>query len=510
MSVTENRYTGDGSTVLFSFTFPYIDASDVKVSLNGTDTTAYSLANATTVEMDAAPALGQAVRVYRATDDSALAATFYPGSAIRAADLNDNLEQVLFISQEVKAQSESTEAAAIAGTAQNALDTANAASATAAAALNTANAAETTANGIASTASTALANSSAAVATADGIAATANTALSNSTAAVNAAAAALGFRNRIINGGMLIDQRNNGGAVTINASLLTYSVDRWAGFGMASAGVFTLNRSTTAPSGFAYSLAAVCTTADSTIAAGDRYLINQPIEGHNTADLGFGAAGAKTVTLSFWVQSSLTGTYCAALVNATSSRSYVAEYDINVADTWEYKTITITGDTSGTWLSDNGIGVVARFALATGTTYQTTANAWAAGNFNATSNQVNWMSSSSSRTFRITGVQLEPGPTATPFEQRPVGAELALCQRYYCRQMAQAQSASIGFMSTPVYFPVEMRAIPTRTNISPGSQVSAVASALTPSSATSAYFQIQATVSGGYILNRLDAYSAEL
>jgi hypothetical protein len=106
--------------------------------------------------------------------------------------------------------------------------------------------------------------------------------------------------------------------------------------------------------------------------------------------------------------------------------------------------------------------------------------------------------------------QLEPGHVATPFEQRPIGTELALCQRYYCEQIAHAQSAGIGYMITPVYFPVEMRAIPTRTNISPGSQVSATAQVLTPSNATAAYFQIQATGNGGYILNRLDAYSAEL
>jgi hypothetical protein len=272
-----------------------------------------------------------------------------------------------------------------------------------------------------------------------------------------------GFRNRIINGDMRIDQRNGGGAVTINASSLTYSVDRWAAFGMASAGVFTINRSTTVPSGFANSLAAVCTTADSTIAAGDRYIINQPIEGFNAADLGFGAAGAQTVTLSFWVQSSLTGTYCAALINSDGNRSYVAEYDINAANTWEYKTITVAGDTSGTWLSDNGIGVAIRFTLATGTTYQTTANAWAAGNFNATSNQVNWMSSSSSRTFRITGVQLEPGPVATPFERRPIGTELALCQRYYetGRVSAFATATNTHHLGAPCFYKVTKRAVPT-------------------------------------------------
>jgi hypothetical protein len=240
-----------------------------------------------------------------------------------------------------------------------------------------------------------------------------------------------GTRNRIINGDMRIDQRNAGAPVTVNNSAEFYATDRWFGFGMTTAGVFTLNRSTVAPTGFTNSLAASCTTADASIAAGDRYFVNQAIEGFNAADLGFGAAGAQAVALSFWVQSSLTGTYCAALINSAGNRSYVAEYSIAVANTWEYKTIYIPGDTTGTWLSDNGIGVGVRFTLATGTTYQTTANAWAAGNFNATSNQANWMSSSSSRTFRITGVQLEPGPVATPFEQRPIGTELALCQRYY-------------------------------------------------------------------------------
>jgi hypothetical protein len=218
-----------------------------------------------------------------------------------------------------------------------------------------------------------------------------------------------GTRNRIINGDMRIDQRNAGAPVTVNNSAEFYATDRWFGFGMTTAGVFTLNRSTVAPTGFTNSLAASCTTADASIAAGDRYFVNQAIEGFNAADLGFGAAGAQAVALSFWVQSSLTGTYCAALINSAGNRSYVAEYSIAVANTWEYKTIYIPGDTTGTWLSDNGIGVGVRFTLATGTTYQTTANAWAAGNFNATSNQANWMSSSSSRTFRITGVQLEPG-----------------------------------------------------------------------------------------------------
>ena len=277
----------------------------------------------------------------------------------------------------------------------------------------------------------------------------------------------LSNRNRIINGDMRIDQRNAGAAVTINASSATYSVDRWAGFGMASAGVFTLNRSTTAPAGFTNSLAVTCTTADGTIAAGDRYFIDHRIEGFNTADFDFGTASANTVTLSFWVQSSLTGTYCIGFINNGGARSYVAEYTINAADTWEYKTITLTGDTSGTWLSDNGIGVSIRFTLATGTTYQTTANAWSAGNFNATSNQVNWMSSSSSRRFRITGVQLEVGSVATPFEHRSYTDELALCQRYFWKStgtlVIAGQTTGAYGQQQSMIFPVQMRATPTMT-----------------------------------------------
>ena len=282
-----------------------------------------------------------------------------------------------------------------------------------------------------------------------------------------------GFRNRLINSDMRIDQRNAGASVTINTAALNYTVDRWAAFGQATDGVFTVTRSSEVPSsaGFVNSLAATCTTADASISATNRYFLNQNIEGNNSADLQFGTAAAQAVTLSFWVRSSLTGTYCAAVLNGGGTRSYVAEYTISAADTWEYKTITIPGDTTGTWSTNETTGITLRFALAGGSTYQTTANAWAAGNFNTTTNQVNWMSSNSSRTFYITGVQLEKGSVATEFERRPYGTELALCQRYYYKKgptgsdgFTQISFANITTTTNHrpfIELPVQMRTAPT-------------------------------------------------
>jgi hypothetical protein len=307
---------------------------------------------------------------------------------------------------------------------------------------------------------------------------------------------ALSGKNRIINGDMRIDQR--GATATINSSALTYAVDRWAGFGIASAGVFTLARSTTAPSNFTNSLAASCTTADASLASTDRYFISQPVEGNNTADLGFGTATAKTLTVSFWVQSSLTGTYCVALANGDANRSYVTEYSINAANTWEYKTITIAGDTAGTWLTDTSIGVSLRFALAAGTTFQTTANNWAGGNFIATANQVNWMSSNTSRTFRVTGVQIETGTVATPFELRSYGEELTLCQRYYYKTDKGFSLQSYGISAgentyAHLSHPVPMRAAPTASATFAGG-VNNQSQTVTPSAQS---FTVQLISNGG-------------
>jgi hypothetical protein len=250
-----------------------------------------------------------------------------------------------------------------------------------------------------------------------------------------------GFKNRIINGGMVIDQRNAGAQITIGTSS-SYAVDRFQINKDTVSGTLYAQQSTTVPSGFYNSLLFTANTAW-TPAASDLAITQQKIEAFNTSDLGFGSASASTVTLSFWVRSSITGTYCAALINSANNRSYVATYTINAANTFEQKTITIAGDTSGTWINGtNGVGIRVNFDLGSGSTYNTTAGAWAAGFYTRTSGSVNWTQTSGA-TFYITGVQLEKGSTATSFDFRSYGTELALCQRYF-EKISAAGSASVS------------------------------------------------------------------
>jgi hypothetical protein len=252
-----------------------------------------------------------------------------------------------------------------------------------------------------------------------------------------------GFRNRIINGDMEIDQRNAGAAVTINSAAVTYSVDRWAGYGQGSAGVFTLQQSTTVPTGFINSLKVTVTTADASIAASDFYTLQQRIEGFNVADLGWGTANAKTVTLSFWVRSSLTGTFSGALVGAAFARSYPFTYSISAANTWEQKTVTVAGDTSGSWVTNNGTGLVVYFDLGSGSDYEGTVNAWNGALDVRVASSVRVISTLSADWY-VTGVQLEVGSVATPFERRDYGRELAMCQRYYYKQKATNAGSYFG------------------------------------------------------------------
>ena len=241
-----------------------------------------------------------------------------------------------------------------------------------------------------------------------------------------------GARNRIINGDMRIDQR--AAVVTTNGA---YTVDRWQ-LGFATTGAVQSAQSGDFPTGFGNSLLFDVTTADTSIAAGEYGVLTQYIEGLNTADLAWGTASAQTVTLSFWVKSTTTGTYCVSFRNSGNSRSYVATYSVASANTWEYKTITVSGDTSGTWLGTNVVGISIAFCFAVGSTFQTTAGSWQAGNFLGTSAQTNLLASTANE-IRITGVQLEPGTVATPFERRSFGQELALCQRYFEKSYGQSQ-----------------------------------------------------------------------
>jgi hypothetical protein len=238
-----------------------------------------------------------------------------------------------------------------------------------------------------------------------------------------------GFKNRIINGAMVIDQRNAGASVTPTNGASTYTLDRWSIY-VNQASKLTAQQSTTVPStGFINSLLVTSSSAYSVL-TGDDFELRQFIEGYNTADLGFGTAGASTVTLSFWVRSSLTGTFGGAIRNSANDRSYVFSYTISSANTWEQKTVTIAGDTSGTWLTTNGRGMAVIFSLGAGSTFLKAAGSWGAGEYAGVTGQTNLVGTNGA-TFYITGVQLEKGSTATSFDYRPYGTELQLCQRYY-------------------------------------------------------------------------------
>ena len=234
-----------------------------------------------------------------------------------------------------------------------------------------------------------------------------------------------GFKNRIINGAMVIDQRNAGAAVTGASS---FPVDR---FFMRSVndGAYSGQQDSSAPAGFTKSTKITVTTADSSLTTTQSLSIRQRVEGFNISDFGWGAAGAATVTLSFWVRSSVTGTYGGSICNGNEDRSYPFTFAISSANTWEQKSVTIAGDTSGTWAIDNSTGLNVFFSVGAGPTYSGTAGAWSGNTYYSATGAINMMATLNA-TFYITGVQLEKGSTATSFDYRPYGTELALCQRY--------------------------------------------------------------------------------
>jgi hypothetical protein len=270
----------------------------------------------------------------------------------------------------------------------------------------------------------------------------------------------VGFKNRIINGAMVIDQRNAGASVSLTSGGgNTFSADRWYVENNTD-GTATIQQVSDAPTGFSNSIKYTVTAADSSLASDQSAFMQQRIEGFNFADLLYGTASALTVTVSFWVKSSVTGVFGVTLANSAYNRGYPASFTINAANTWEQKTATIAGDTTGTWIgATNGVGVRLSFGMAAGSARVATSGAWSASTVLGVSSQVNLMATNGA-TFQVSGVQLEKGSTATSFDYRPYGTELALCQRYYQNNGAILVQSSAGFGNT-MYLPVQMRATPT-------------------------------------------------
>jgi hypothetical protein len=273
------------------------------------------------------------------------------------------------------------------------------------------------------------------------------------------------FRNRIINGDMRIAQRGTA-AVTASGS---FPVDRFVVLNSTD-GAFSAQQDSSAPAGFVNSVKVTTTTADATLTTTQMLQFRQSIEGTNISDLAWGTANAKTVTLSFWVRSSLTGTFGGSLRNGDVSRSYPFTYSISSADTWEQKFVTIEGDTTGTWATTTGPGIICTFALGAGPNSSGTAGAWNSNN-NASATGAVSVIGTLNATWFITGVQLEVGSVATPFERRPYSTELALAQRYCISYGGVGNYDIVGTgwaISTTVTnvhptFPVEMRIAPSLT-----------------------------------------------
>jgi hypothetical protein len=277
----------------------------------------------------------------------------------------------------------------------------------------------------------------------------------------------IGMKNRIINGAMVIDQRNAGASVT-QTGLQQYITDRWNSFGSVTSKFSSQQNagSVTPPVGFTNYLGNTSLSAY-TVGTGEAFQIKQFIEGYNIADLAWGTANAATITLSFWVRSSLTGTFSGTIKNSASTRSYPYTYTVSAANTWEQKSVTIAGDTSGTWLTTNGIGISLGFSLGAGASISGTAGAWAGADLYGATGATSVVGTNGA-TFYITGVQLELGSAATTFDFRSYGEELALCQRYFftCGLFNFGTNAYYqGYFggSNAVWnirYPVQMRATP--------------------------------------------------
>ena len=285
-----------------------------------------------------------------------------------------------------------------------------------------------------------------------------------------AAASPYGLKNKIINGDMVIDQRNSGASVTPAAD--QYVLDRW-NFFVSQSSKLTAQQNAgavTPPTGFT-NYFGLTSSSSYAVLTGDYFGTRQYIEGFNVADLDFGKATAKTITVSFWARSSLTGSFGGALTNGAGTRSYPFSYTISTANNWTQISVTIAGDTSGTWLTTNGKGMELRFSMGAGTTFSGTANTWASADYVQPTGSVSVVGTSGA-TLYITGVQLERNTTATPFEWLPYTTELALCQRYFVELYGKTNAYQpLGFGNTYtttagsycIYLPVPMRTVPSLT-----------------------------------------------
>ena len=464
------------------------DASTASTQATNAASSASSAStSAGTATTKASEASTSATNAASSASSASTSATNASNSASAAATSETNAASSAS-SASTSASTATTKASEAATSATNAASSASAASTSASSASSSASAASTSATNAASSATSAASSATSAASNATAAAASAVTAATfdpalylakadNLSGLANTVTAANniglnpygnGFKNRIINGAMMIDQRNAGASVTNTTSLL-YPVDRFAVVG-SQASKFTAQQSSTAPSGFVNSL--ICTSSSAyTVGVSEDFSIRHYAEGLNVSDLGWGSAGASAVTLSFWARSSLTGTFGGSIANAAQDRFYVFSYTINAANTWEYKTITISGDTSGTWLTTNGLGIRLFWSLGAGSTVSGTAGSWGSTLYRSATGATSVVGTSGA-TFYITGVQLEKGSTATSFDYRPYGTELALCYRYYYQTVSN-EGIGVVYSSTQAAFkaklPVTMRSNPSLTMPTSGS-----------------------------------------
>ena len=477
MTYQPNIYTGNGTNRLFTAAFPYLSESDVVVTIDDvvqTLNTDYVFLSSSQIETTVAPGDGVEVRIERVTNRDDTNAVIQPGSAIPSESLNGNFQQILYIAQEVI--SETSDAATVLGIAEGAqadaaqalavangiAGTANTALSDASAAVSTANAASATANGIASTANNALTQASTANSNATSAVSTANAAAA--TAAAAAQDVSLGLRNLIINGSMLVYQR--GGSFNLAANTVAYTLDRWIGAsvgGGANIQQVIVDRA---------ARLRYTGGAGSTISS-----VNQRIESWDIAHL-----AGQQVTLSFDVSNTLRTDLVVSLTYPNVADNYTTFTAGPVANVTVNSTLTrySVSFTLGAQ-AINGLQVTFTF-----------------------SNQT-------SGSFDLARVQLEAGPLATPFEQRQHGLELMLCQRYYCEQQCDLQSAAVGAALTRYSFPTVMRSVPTAVNKAAGTFSSAsVAQDFGSLSAEGFFFQILASGVNGFVIGRRQTFSAEL